>query len=380
MTIPKLVLDPRNDEELLAQAYLRVSNASAGTLNANQPGSALMALLEGQTYLTAELLWYVNLLPEALAIEVMRLTGVERVLSTVATGSFLITLSTVLGTPFVISEGTVLGSYVTTETMVISAGGVSASVAIAALQPGSQGNAVAYSINLGAVTTYVQAVFNDEAITGGSDLETLEDYLVRVQASLRIRDTLVTEEDYTSAATTLAGGTGIAVSTCFPLIAANRSTKEVGNAHVFVAYKDLSVPSETSLYNIQTLLQERCYIASSVWVSAATYLAIELDIVVQTTSLEASIADNVYTALKAYIAPGEYEIGSTLAINELEYITRTVTGVNRVTSLFLNSGALNLGMPSFYTYPKLDGLTITLVDNIGRSVTYYRGLGDGDTV
>jgi hypothetical protein len=377
MSVPKIVLDPRNDAELLAQAYIRVTNASGGRITANQPGSALMALLEGQTYLTAELLWYLNKLPEALALEVLRLTGITRITGSKAYGSLLVTLTNVLGNAFILSSGTVLGQYVTTQDLVIVSGGVQGSVQVEAINAGSQGNAKAYSIRLGSITTYVQDVFNNAPIIGGSDLEPVEAYLDRVQRGLRLRSTLVSEEDYNIAAVELAGGQTIAVANTFPLISGDKVTKATGNVHTFLAYLDYSIPSVDTLYAIKSTMQARCYIGSSVWVSNATYFPVSLDIVVATSSLSDQIADDIYAALLKYVNPARYLIGSTLSINECEYITRGVVGVNRVTTLFINNSGLDAGMPAFYAYPLLDTVNITLVDTLGRNTTFYRGSGSG---
>jgi hypothetical protein len=189
MSIPKLVLDGRNEDELLEQAYQRVFTASGGALNAKQPGSALMALLEGQTFLTAELLWYLNQLPEATAIEVMRLTGVERILSAKAFGVLKVTLVQPLGTPFILSVGTILGDYQTTAQLFIPPGQVEADVPVTALNAGSQGNAKAYQVRLGSVTNFVREVFNTSDIVGGADVEPMDDYTCLLYTSDAADDT-----------------------------------------------------------------------------------------------------------------------------------------------------------------------------------------------
>lgn len=377
MTIPKLILDKQNDFELLQQAYTRVYNASNGVLNASQPGSALMSLLEGQVYLTAELLWYLNLLPEALALEVFRLTGVERSLGTKAVGSITVFLTMALSTPFILSEGTVIDRYILTDTLYIPSGATQGDVTIEALNIGSSGNKKAYDLSVGSLTTYMSGAYNLEPIQGGSDLEELEIYIARVQMSLRQRDTLVSLEDYQQAAQDYLGVNGVA--TTFPLKTANKTSEALGHAHTFLAYTDRSIPTTTQLYTIQQATQERVFIGASSWVSAAEYYPITIDLVISAESVNETIADNVYDALQAYLQPGTYTIGSTLEVNEVEYITRTVTGVKRVTTCFLNGDGLNLGMPNYYSYPNIDTVAITLVDSLGRTATYYRGTGDGDT-
>lgn len=377
MTIPKLVLDKQNDAELLQQAYTRVYNASNGVLNANQSGSALLALLEGQVYLTAELLWYLNMLPEALALEVFRLTGVERKLGTKAVGNLTVFLSMVLTSPFILSKGTIIDQYVLTDTLYIPPGNTQSTVPIEALNIGSSGNKKAYALSVGTLTTYMQGAFNNEPIQGGNDLEDLDTYIERVQLSLRQRDTLVSLEDYQEAAISYMGLGGVA--TTFPLISANKQTKTLGHTHTFIAYADGTLPSLALCASVQEQMQERVFIGAASWVSRADFQPITIDIVAAVDSLSITLADDIYDALVDYLSPKSYKIGATVEINELEYIARSVDGVNRVTTCFIDNAGLSVGMPTFYTYPQIDTASITLVDRLGRSTTYYRGTGDGDT-
>ena len=75
LNIPKLVLDPANEGDLIAMTYDRIKSASGGVINDFRSGTTIAALVEGQTFALAELLYYVNLLPEAIAIEVFRATS-----------------------------------------------------------------------------------------------------------------------------------------------------------------------------------------------------------------------------------------------------------------------------------------------------------------
>jgi hypothetical protein len=379
MSIPKLVLDARNDEQLLEGAYRRVVAASGGILNAKQPGSALMALLEGQTYLTAELLWYVNQLPEATAIEVMRLTGVERILSSKAFGLLRVTLAQPLGTPFILSLGTILGDYQTTAQSFIAPGQVEADVPVQALNAGSQGNAKAYQVRLGAVTTFVREVFNASDIVGGADIEPMEDYINRIQRSLRRRDTLVSLEDYQQAAMELLGGENVVDVTAVPLLMANKVSKDVGSVHCFAAFYDRSVPTAAALQQAADNLRGRVFIGSSVFLSSASYQDVDMDVVVKATELSADLATEIFKVIDDYLNPAVYVMGETLAVNELEYRVRGLARVTRVSTCYLNNDGLDVGMLTPDTYPTVGTLAVTLVDPLGNTNTYYRGTGTGDT-
>jgi uncharacterized phage protein gp47/JayE len=379
MSIPKLVLDGRNEDELLEQAYQRVVAASGGVLNAKQPGSALMALLEGHTFLTAELLWYLNQLPEATAIEVMRLTGVERILSAKAFGVLKVTLVQPLGTPFILSVGTILGDYQTTSQLFIAPGQVEADVPVVALNAGSQGNAKAYQIRLGSVTNFVREVFNASDIVGGADIEPMDDYIDRIQRSLRRRDTLVSIEDYQQAAMELLGGENVVDVTAVPLLMGDKVSTSVGNVHCFAAYYDRSVPTAQALQGVTDNLKGRVFIGSSVFVSSAEYQDIQIDLVVKAEELSPELATAIFDVIDTYFNPAVYMMGETLAINEVEYRVRGVDKVKRVSTCYLNNDGLDIGMNTPYTYPTVGTLAVTLVDPLGNTNTYYRGTGTGDT-
>ena len=73
--IPSIILDPRNEDEVILSAYDRVRSASNGIINDFSLSSPIAALIEGQAFVQMELLWYLNQLPTALALEVFRLLG-----------------------------------------------------------------------------------------------------------------------------------------------------------------------------------------------------------------------------------------------------------------------------------------------------------------
>jgi hypothetical protein len=86
LNIPDLILDPDDDETMLARARSVVSEVSGGKLDPVHP--TVDALLQGNVYLVAELLWYLNQLPQALAIEnLARLSDTERSAGTYAVGT-----------------------------------------------------------------------------------------------------------------------------------------------------------------------------------------------------------------------------------------------------------------------------------------------------
>ncbi len=73
-----LQLDSRNTEALVRALQTRIFLESGGTLNDFTPASPLAAITEGQAFAQAELLYYLNNLPEAFSLQWLRQLGVQR--------------------------------------------------------------------------------------------------------------------------------------------------------------------------------------------------------------------------------------------------------------------------------------------------------------
>lgn len=381
LDIPKIVLDPQNDEEMIAQAYERIQAASDNSITDFSPSSPVAALVEGQVFAVAELLWYLNQLPEALALEVLRLSGVSRNAGTKARGRLNFLLTNPLASDFVVSQGFIVpfkdAGYTTVETLQIPAGSLEGSVAIESTLEGKAYNAPAFAVSGGGIgLSYLQSIYNPDPITGGSDLEPLEETLRRSQLALRTRNVLVTLEDYESKAEELLGFG--ARATAFPLLSSNRQTELTGNIHVFVADTQGKPPSNESCQNVQRELKSLSFAGSSVWVSPISHRTVSIEVVGRVSQLSQATADRVYRVLTEYLSPLVFPLGASVKVKELEYLVRSVSDVLEITTLLVNSQAVNLAMPNIYTTPLLDTVTLSLVDDLGRSHTYYLGVTDGD--
>src|SRR4028118_651532 len=200
--LPRVVLDPRSDEVLFDQAKNRTMAVSEGKLTDFNKASALSILITTQVFCTAELYWYLNKLPVAVAIELLRLFGVTRSLGTKARGSISVLLSQSLTSDFNLPAGYQIAYrdgivFSTLAPLTIPPRSYEGTVEVEANIAGVLGNVPA----LGLVQTdtglnYVQMLYNKEAIQGGTDIEPLEATILRGQESIRRRDTLVTIGDY----------------------------------------------------------------------------------------------------------------------------------------------------------------------------------------
>jgi uncharacterized phage protein gp47/JayE len=388
--IPKVVLDPNNDEELTQLALSRTYSASEGKLSDFSESSPLFWLVRAQVFCIAELLWYLNKLPEALALEVLRLSGVQRSAGTKATGKIVFLLQSPLLTDFIVNPGyfiplrstasTATGQtagYLTTDQLVIPAGGLYGSVAIEAIEVGTAYNQAAFSLTTASVgLAYVQSLYNDEPLTGGTDLEPLEVTLARAQTALRSRGVLVSALDFEESAESLLGAGSRA--TCIPLLSSDRETYQVGQVHVFLVGADGMPPSTGTCQSIKSELQQQSFAASSVWVSPVSMEPVTVSVIANVEQISLEIAKDLETAIADYLSPQSFILGSTIKVKEIEYLSRSVFGVTEIQSVLLDNQAVNRPMPLLYSQPFLETLEVTLIQS-GASETFYLGTGDGDT-
>lgn len=378
MSIPKLVLDPRNDEDLLDQCTARVLELTQGVVNDFRIGSPLLVLLETLILVCAETLWYLNMLPEALAIEVFRLSGVSRDLGTQARGKLTFLLSSSRLIPYTIYAGYSVSytaanqqtvTYVTTEDLVIPAGDTSGTAPAVCSQVGSGYNIQPLAIfQTQTGLTGVSQVYNPEAFQGGTDLEEITDTIERASRVLRSRQILVSISDYEARAVELIGGRAL----CIPLLSSDKIQEKPGQVHLFLC-DDLGNPVADSVCaSLRTSMLPETFAASQLWCSG--YERIPIDIEVTVKSDVSDIADRVYEALKTYLDPLSYPWGQTVLTQEINYIVRDTEGVQLVYGCLLNGKQNSLPMSERWVAPQLAQVTINILDSLGTiKDVQYRG-------
>lgn len=381
LDIPSVTLDPQNDEEMMAQAYERVRAASNNTITDFSPSSPVAALVEGQVFAVAELLWYLNQLPVALALEVLRLSGVSRNPGTKAKGRLNFLLASPLASDFVVSQSFLVSykdaAYATTDTLQIPAGSLEGSVAVEATVEGKDYNAPAFAVSSGNTgLSHLQSIYNPDPITGGSDLEPLSETLRRSQLTLRTRNVLVTVEDYEAKTEELLGFGSR--STAYPLLSSDKQTEITGNIHIFAVDAEGKPLSLENCQALQRQLKALSFAGSSVWVSPVELSQVGIEVIARVPQLSSAIALGIYGKLADYLSSLQFPLGTTVRLKELEYLVRSVPDVLEVVSMLVNGTAVNLPMPNKYTTPEVSNVTLTLLDANGRSHTYYLGVTDGD--
>jgi len=372
--LPRVVLDPRNDQELFEQAVNRTIAASGNRLRDFKKATVANGVLTGEVFAIAELFWYLNKLPTALAIELLRLFGVQRSLGTKASGKVTVLLSQALQDNFILPAGHLIPFrdnvyFVTTQELVIPPRAYEGTVAVQASKVGVIGNVP----KLGLVQTstnlnYVSMIYNTEDIAGGTDIEPLLETVRRGQEALRRRDTLVTLADYESAAQDILGYGSKALA--IPTMNQAKQDGSLGHVHLFVvdALGNPASPDVCSV--IRAELLPLVFTGSALWVSPVELIDVSVSCVLETSQISPELSDDVFSTIVAYLKPSNYTTGATLRIKELEYIIRAVPGITGIQYVTVNLDTVNYPMPQRYTSPNLIELSITLVDPRGVSSTF----------
>lgn len=203
-----LQLDSRNTSALVRAIQTRIFLESEGTLNDFTPASPLAAISEGQAFAQAELLYYLNNLPEAFSLQWLRQLGIQRKL-----GSKSVVDVTFYKVPgfqrvLIIPPGVKLfadggQAFITLEEVRISETDFSATVVCQSERWGST-----YNVNVGEINKIeknfagLEFLRNEEPATGGSDIETIDEMKQRAFEVLSRRN-LTTGADFENEVKTL---------------------------------------------------------------------------------------------------------------------------------------------------------------------------------
>lgn len=380
-TIPlsSIILDPRNEEELVERAQVRVFNESKGLLNDFTDNSPLAALIQGQAFAGAELLYYLNQLPLALVIDFLKITGVERVLGTKAVVTLQFTLTTPLSITFTVPQGfevidqTGNYSFFTDSILNIPPGLVSGSVTATAEKIGSAYNLPAYSINgLTQPLTYINSVTNPQPSAGGTEAETEVETIKRGLDNLRLRN-LVSAKDYEQSAESILGVGSRAKA--IGLLGPNKEDEELGAVHLFLLNESGDPASSTQTAQVRSILSERIQLGSALYVSPMELLPIDAFLIAKLTAGRdpEEVVDELYMALDDYLNPSKYAIGEDVILNELEYVLRLTGGIKYVELLEINGNTLNIPLGNDFTLPYLNSLSIQLIREDGTFYEASRG-------
>ncbi|AUT00914.1 hypothetical protein CLI64_11165 [Nostoc sp. CENA543] len=381
-TLNSIILDERDEEQIVEAAQVRVFNASGGALDDFTENSPVAALIQGQAFAASELLYHVNRLPIAIIIDFLKVAGVTRRLGTKAAATLTFTLTTPLSNSFVIPAGfevidsTGSLSFLTDTALTIPPGLTTGSVTATAEATGSAYNVSSFTlIGIPNPLTFLGSVTNLEAANGGSDAETDDEVITRGLTQLRVRAPISSSDFEFLVETELGAG-----SRCraIGLLAANRVTQQRGAIHLFVLNANQEPANSAQIVQIQRLLADQIPLGSSLFVSPMEILNVSADLICRLApgrEPEAT-ADELWEAYTAYLNPSQYELDKDVLLNEVEFVLRGTGAIRDIQSLLLNDQPLNIPLPNAYTLPSAFSLNMTLVNDEGVAFEILRGAGE----
>jgi uncharacterized phage protein gp47/JayE len=375
-------LDPRNERELVEQALVRVYNTSGGQINDFSSSSVARSLIEGQAFAAAEMLYYLNKLPLALALQFLKIAGVERKLGTRAIASITFTLSASLSTPFTLPQGFQVVdsvgrvSFTTDVQLVIPAGAISGTVTATCEQLGRVGNVPAYRlIRFTQPLAFLASCTNAQPATGGTNEETVDQAIARGLAAIRRRN-LVTGDDYEQEAIAVLGEGSVAHA--IGLLGGDKVSYELGAVHVFCLNQTGAVPNTAQLNQVPEMLAQKIQIGTSLYVSAIDLLNVDADLTAKLAVGQDpnQAAEQLWAAFQDYLNPTKFKVGESVLLKEVEYALRLTGTIANLQALTLNGLGTNLAMSYRYSLPKAHSLYCQLIDATGNVYRILRGAGE----
>lgn len=334
-----LQLDSRNTDALVRAIQTRIFLESGGALNDFTPASPLAAISEGQAFAQAELLYYLNNLPEAFSLQWLRQLGIQRKL-----GSKSIVDVSFYKVPgfqrvLIVPSGTRLFAdggqeFITLEEVRITEGEFSAIVTCQSDRWGST-----YNVGVGQINKIeknfagLEFLRNEQPASGGSDIETIDQMKQRAFEVLTRRN-LTTGLDFENEVRTLVPTADIVKVLTY------EERNEInslfsGNVMVCVGDENGKELSNANLSFLIDSIKSRVTIGTNV--SFIPPDIIPLDVVVEvyydpliTTVGTDVLSNQIFQELSNYLNPSNIQLGSEISYQD---IVRVLYGFDFVKSV-----------------------------------------------
>ncbi len=325
-----LQLDGRNLTELVRAIQSRINLESGGTLTDFTPASPLSSIAEGQAFAQAELSYYLNNLPEAFSLQWFRQLGVQRIVGSRSIVSVRFAPTPGYQGSIIIPQGTRLFTesnlvFILTETVALGSESVGATGvarserwgSVYNVSPGEINRADGRFLGLGTVS-------NDEAATGGRDLETIDQMKTRA-FELMARRNLTTANDFEGELRAIAPEAQVVKVLTYEE-RFNLVPQDTGGIFLVAGGEDGSPLSEASRQSLTAALKNRVVLGTSV--SIIPPIVVPLDVVIDiyydpanlTSSID-SQAQSIFDSLSEYFSPSNFPMGNNLLYQDaLKYV------------------------------------------------------------
>jgi hypothetical protein len=312
-----LQLDSRNVNEVVRAIQSRIHIESGGQLTDFTPASPLAAISEGQGFAQAELLYYLNSLPEAVTIQWLRSLGVQRRIGSRALVD--VTFFRVPGytRPVTIPAGTKV--YANSGQVFVLLDQVRMTESSATVTAQSERWGTVYNVPAGSIGRVernflgLDLVTNNAPAAGGTDLETVDDMKLRA-FELFGRRNLTSRADFEGEVSAIAPEATLVRVMSYE----DRFGIESRGVYVVAGGDDgsqLSVPTQSLLL---TSLRDRVPLDVKVYLSAPTVLPVEVVASIQwdprvTTTFTDTLANQIKTLLADLVYPSAIGLGNSLS-------------------------------------------------------------------
>lgn len=312
-----LQLDSRNVNEVVRAIQSRIHIESGGQLTDFTPASPLAAISEGQGFAQAELLYYLNSLPEAVTIQWLRSLGVQRRIGSRALVD--VTFFRVPGytRPVTIPAGTKV--YANSGQVFVLLDQVRMTESSATVTAQSERWGTIYNVPAGSIGRIernflgLDLVTNNAPAAGGTDLESVDDMKLRA-FELFGRRNLTSRADFEGEVAAIAPEATLVRVMSYE----DRFGTESRGVYVVAGGDDgseLSVPTQSLLL---TSLRDRVPLDVKVYLAAPIVLPVEVVVSIQwdprvTTTFTDTLANQVKTLLTDLIYPSAIGLGNNLS-------------------------------------------------------------------
>jgi hypothetical protein len=345
-----LQLDSRNTDALVRAIQTRIFLESEGKLNDFTPASPLAAISEGQAFAQAELLYYLNNLPEAFSLQWLRQLGIQRRI-----GSRALVDVTFFKVPgyqrvVIIPAGTKLYSNSRLAFVTLSEVRIDESTQLVTVACQSEKWGSSYNVGAGEINKIernfigLESLSNDEPAVGGSDLESVDQMKIRAFEVLSRRN-LTTALDFENEVQTLAPEASIIKVLTYEernQLASSLS----GNIVVCVGDSDGNELSQSSLSYLINSMKSRLTIGTNISFLPPT--VVPLDIVVEIfydpLELSGSIdlyANQIYSSLNTYFDPTTLGLGVSIDYQTVARLLYNFDFIKSINNLDIKSMVLD---------------------------------------
>ncbi len=338
--------------------------------NAN-PSAPHTVLLEAFAWALAQQAYRINRVPEQNLIAFANLFGIERRPATGAETVLKFTVDAPANTNVTVPVGTQVtdadGKYVfeTIAAITIPSGTLTGVVIARRTIAGHTILAPNILTEMTDSIAFVESVTNETAIDSGTELESIESTLNRVNRYQRRGERIVSAKDLEDAILDEAlGGNGIVRA--FPFIRnGDFSVTRAGHTTVVVMTKSGLPVDSIVLQKISSLLDETIgnqfvYIASPFYVD----FNVEVNVRLNTIAAQDAIVSAIENNLRNFYSPSREQFGRPILRSEIIALVEGTGGVDRIVS---SANAPILASPLFdsrladYQLPKLNFVTINVV-------------------